>query len=88
VFTPLKVAEVDKNLSRKDEWNNILSLAFDKIQVKNWSVFRTEYNNYMSLYCQESVKQAIEDAQLTGLYITNDLANIFPEDRGSVVPLN
>lgn len=33
---------------------------------------------YMRLYCTEEVKGAIEKARLSGLFITPDLANIFP----------
>lgn len=87
-YIPMQVAKVDPSITHKDEWDEIVAIGFDEEHVKNWSVFRTEYNGYMHLYCQESIKIAIEDAQLTGLFITNDLANIFPEERGSVTKLN
>jgi hypothetical protein len=92
VFTPLRIAEdvngLDSRLSQKNEWGDVEHLAFNEDAVKNWAVFRTEYNGFMTLHCQAGVKNAIEDAELTGLYITNDLASIFPEDRSSVAPLN
>ena len=87
-YIPLRVAEVDPAITHKDEWGEIVSLGFDEEHVKDWSLFRTEYNGYMRLYCQESIKETIEGAQLTGLFITNDLANIFPEERGAVAKLN
>ena len=87
-YIPLRVAEIDPTITKRDEWEEIVSLGFDDEQVKNWSLFRTEYNGYTGLYCQESIKEAIEGAQLTGLFITNDLANIFPEERSSVAQLN
>ena len=87
-YIPLRVAEVDPAVTHKDEWEEIVSLGFSDENVQDWSLFRTEYNGCMRLYCQEAIKEAIEDAQLTGLYITNDLANIFPEDRASVTRIN
>lgn len=88
VFTPLRVAEADMRITLKNEWDEIVNLGFDEEQVKNWSLFRTEYNAYMRLYCSDSVKNAIEEASLSGLFITTDLANIFPEDRGDISELN
>lgn len=87
-YIPLQVAAVDPNLTRKNEWDEIVNLGFNEDQVKDYALFRTEYNGYMRLYAQESVKNIIESEKLTGLYITNDLANIFPEDRGSVAQIN
>lgn len=92
VFTPLKIAEdvngLDLKLSKKNEWGDVVHLAFNEEAVKNWTVFRTEYNAFMTLHCQEVVKKAIEETHLTGLYLTNDLANIFPENQTSFAPLN
>lgn len=88
IFTPLQVAEIDKGVTVKNEWDEITNIGFIEDQVKGWSVFRTEYNGYMRLYCQQHVKEAIESAGLKGLYVTPDLANIFPEERGDVSMLD
>lgn len=88
IFTPLRVAEVDKDVTHKNEWDDIVSLGFKEDQVQSWSVFRTEYNGYMRLYCQQHIKDAIENAHLSGIYITSDLANIFPEERQNVGSLD
>ena len=92
VFTPLRVAEdvngLDLKLSQKNEWNDVVHLAFNEEAVKNWALFRTKYNNFMTLHCQEAVKKAIEDTNLAGLYLTNDLGNIFPKNQTSFVDLN
>lgn len=88
IFTPLRVADVDKKVTVKNEWDEIVSLGFEEEQVKDWMLFRTEYNGYMRLYCGDTIKNAIENANLTGCYITSDLANIFPEERGNVADLN
>ncbi|WP_444997762.1 hypothetical protein [Aliikangiella sp. IMCC44359] len=87
-FTPLSVASVDPQVTKKNEWGDIVSLGFEENSVKNYAVFRTEYDGFTGLYCQENIKQAIEDNNLTGLYITTDLANIFPEDRSTVEKAN
>lgn len=88
LFNPLQVVQPDPKVTKKNEWEDIVSLGFDTNDCKNYSIFRTAFNGYKNLYCQESVKQAIEDNKLIGLYITNDLANIFPEDRESVEKVN
>ncbi|WP_444995436.1 hypothetical protein [Aliikangiella sp. IMCC44359] len=87
-FIPLQVADVDKKVTMKNEWEDIVSLGFSEDDVKEFSVFRTEYDAFIGLYCQDYIKDAIEQAGLTGLFITNDLANIFAEDRSAVSKLN
>ncbi len=92
IFVPLRVADdvggLDTNLSTKDEWGQVNNLAFHEDRVKDWSVFRTKFNSYHTLQCQQSVKDAIERAGLRGLYITPNLGNIFPEEPGAVSNLN
>lgn len=92
VYTPLRVAEdvkaLDTTLSKKNEWGDVEHLAFHEDKVNNWALFRTEYNRYGHIYCHEVIKTIIEQAGLTGLYFSNDLANIFPEERGDVADLN
>ncbi|WP_444998451.1 hypothetical protein [Aliikangiella sp. IMCC44359] len=87
-FTPLSVVDVDPKITLKNEWGDIENLGFNEKDVEKYAVFRTRYDGYIGLYCQDRVKQAIEDNSLTGLYITTDLANIFPEDRASVEKAN
>ncbi len=92
IYIPLKVAEdvdgLDTELSRKDEWGQVANLAFHEDRVKAWNVFRTEFNGYHTLQCQQAVKDAIEKAGFTGLYITPNLGNIFPEEPGAVSKIN
>ncbi|WP_299945881.1 hypothetical protein [uncultured Microbulbifer sp.] len=92
IFTPLRVAEktdgLDTKLTRMNPWGDVESIGFREEKVKGWSLFRAEFTSYMRLYCQQSVKDAIESTGLTGLYITNDLVNIFPEDKSFVTKLN
>ncbi len=87
-FIPLLVAKVDNHVTQMNEWEEITSLGFIEEDVKEYPIFRTDYDTYYRLFCQEPIKKAIEDNNLTGLYITNDLANVFPEDRSSVEKAN
>lgn len=92
IFIPLKVAEsadaLDEKLSRKNDWGDMENIAFHEELVASWSVFRSEFNAYMSVYCNEAVKEAIESNGLSGLYISPDLGNIFPEDRSGASALD
>lgn len=92
VYTPLRVAEhvdgLNTELSKKSEWGDVENLAFHESAVKDWNVFRAEFNNYLTLQCQDVVKEAIETAGLKGLYITPDLGRIFACERGDVESLN
>jgi len=92
IFTPLRVAEdvdgVNMELTKKNDWGYFSHLAFHEDRVADWAVFRAELNGYMSLYCQQGVKDAIEQAQLTGLYFSPDLANIYPEEQSAVIKPN
>jgi hypothetical protein len=83
-FIPLQVVQPDKKVSIKNEWEDMVSLGFHEDEVKKFSIFRTEFDAFIGLYCQDSIKDAIEQAALTGLFITCDLANIFPQDRSEV----
>lgn len=92
IFTPLRKAEdvdgLDSSLSKKNEWEDVEHLAFLEDQVRGFNLFRAEYTACMRLYCQESFKGAVQNANLTGLYFSPDLANIFPEERASVTRIN
>ncbi|OZG71830.1 hypothetical protein BTA51_19610 [Hahella sp. CCB-MM4] len=92
IFVPMRVADdvdaVDKNLSKKNDWGYFSHLSFNVDRLGDWKVFRTKLNGYQSIYCQEVVKEAIERDQLKGLYITSDLANIYPEDQNTISKLS
>lgn len=92
IFIPLQTAEsvngLNDKLSLKNDWGDMENIAFHEERVGNWAVFRSEFNAYMSIYCNEAIKDAIEANKLTGLFITPDLANIFPEERKDVTGLN
>lgn len=91
-FNPLRTAEdvdgLDETLSIKNEWLDVENLAFHEDKIKDWSIFRTAFDNYMTLQIQKPVKEAIEAAGLTGVYITSDLGRIFPEPRTDHIKAN
>lgn len=79
VFTPLNIAEevdaLDNNLSKKNDWGDIEHMAFHEDKIKGWTIFRAEFNTYMTPQCNQFVKEAIEHANLTGVFFTTDLGN-------------
>lgn len=79
MFNPLRLAEevdgVDNKLSVKNEWGDVEHVAFDEENVKDFSIFKTAFDSYFSVYCQQSVKDAIEHAGLKGVVLTTDLGN-------------
>ncbi|GLS25187.1 hypothetical protein [Marinibactrum halimedae] len=81
LFTPLRIAEdidaLDTALSKKNEWGDIEHLAFFEEKLKDWMVFRAEFNGYYTLQCKEIVKITIQRAKLTGVFFTPDLGNYF-----------
>ena len=92
IFIPMRVAEevnaVDTEHSKKNDWGYFSHLSFHEDCLGDWKIFRTKANGYQSIYCQDVVKEAVEKAQLKGLYMTSDLANIYPEDQSAVSKLN
>ncbi len=80
-FNPLSLAEnvdgLDENRSIKNEWGDIENTAFHEDRVKNFMIFRTKFDSYISAYCQEELKSAIEQAGLKGVFFTPDLGDRF-----------
>lgn len=77
---------LDDKLSTKNEFNELQSLAFHEDKVKNLSVFRTAFDDFMGVYCNEATKQAIESAGLNGVTFSPDLGNMFPPDSAAQEP--
>ncbi len=64
---------LNPKLCQKNEWGEISWLAFDETKVES-TVFRTEYDNFMSVFCTEALLNAYKAANLTGLVFTENLA--------------
>lgn len=80
------VAGVDSRLSSKNSFGELQSLAFVADKVKPFAVFRTAFDDYMGAYCNDSFKQTVEQAGLTGITFSTDLGNIFPPDPTATKP--
>ncbi len=81
IFNTLSVAEsvngLDEALSLKDEYGQRKNVAFHEDRVKDFMIFKTEFDSYISAYIQDELKQAIEAADLKGVYFTPDLGDPF-----------
>ena len=77
---------LDKKLSTKNEFYELQSLAFHEDRIKGFSVFRTAFDNFMGVYCNENFKLTIESAGLNGVSFSPDLGNIFPPDSTAQEP--
>jgi len=79
IFNTLSLAEsvggLDTELSSKDEMGNRTNIAFHANNVKEFSIFKTEFDHFISAYCQQSLKEAIESAELKGVFFTANLGN-------------
>lgn len=85
MFNPLSIAEtvdgVDETLTKKNEWGDLINLAFHEDKVKSFAIFRTNVDDHISAFCQQSVKDAIENADLKGVFFTVDLGNRYTQDQ-------
>lgn len=90
LFNILATAEevdgVDQAVSFKNEYGEMVSIGFHEDRVKGLHVFRTKFDKYMSVYCSEEFKQAVESAGLNGLVFSVDIGNIFPPDPNAKTP--
>lgn len=85
LFNVLSLAEdvdgVDKKLSTKNEFGEVQSLSFNEAKVKDFALFRTGFDGYMGIYCNDKLKAAIEENKFKGITFSNDIGNIFPPDE-------
>lgn len=79
IFNPLSLAEavdgLDKKLSVKNEWGEVENIAFHNDKVKAFNIFKSYFDAHYNVFCQESVKEAVEQADLKGVIFTPDLGN-------------
>jgi hypothetical protein len=69
----LEDSALNPKLCQKNEWGEISWLAFNEAKVES-TVFRTEDDNFMSVFCTEALINAYKAANLTGLVFTENLA--------------
>jgi len=55
----------------------IKKLKFKEHKLKDTLVFKTNYDEYVGIFCNNKFKQLVEDANLKGIVFKLDLASIF-----------
>ncbi len=69
---------VDAQLTTRNEWGDLQSLAFLEEKVAHFNVFRSDIDGYGGVYCNDTFKKAVEEAGLKGILFTNDLTALSP----------
>ena len=79
MFNPLRLAEelgaLNEAYCVKNEWDEVEHIAFHEDKLTSVTAFRTEFDDYLSLFCNEKLKQAVEQHQLTGVTFNASLGN-------------
>lgn len=75
LFNPLALEDnaLNKGLCKKNEWDEIVWIDFNEEQV-NSPLFRIEYDNFFSVFCNEKFQSAYKEARLNGLVFNTNLA--------------
>ncbi len=82
IFNPQCIVEVNTKLSIRDENNEITSIVFNQENL----LFKTEFDNYLSLFCNKEFKKIIENNNLKGLCFSSDLSCYQLQDETSKPP--
>lgn len=87
IFNPLLTVEqlnaIDEKFTVHDQHGNLESFGFQEKKLKEAALFKTKLDTYKGIFCNESVKQASEDAGLTGVNFYPDVANTIGETYGT-----
>ena len=90
IFNPLKVADevegVDEKLSIKNNYSEIESLFFREENVKHFPIFKTQFDSYIGIYCNQKFRDIVEKNNLQGLNFREDLGNIYSDDPNVCSP--
>jgi len=81
IFNCLTLGQVDEINSAQIIENGtsmgVEKLAFNAVDVDGKIAFKTQFNHCMDLFCNESLKQKVEEAALTGIIFDENLAANF-----------
>lgn len=55
------------------------TLAFNDDAINDELIFKTEYNDFQSIFCTETFKELVEAADLKGLAFSSDLVEPMPD---------
>lgn len=87
IFNPLLTAEqlraVDKKLTTHDKHGNLEHFGFIEDKLQDTAIFKTELDTFKGIFCSEEVKQACEEAGLTGTNFNPDVSNPIGEGYGT-----
>lgn len=81
IFNPLDIVKASKH-STKNEFGDITHISFNE----EHTLFKTDFDGYNGVFCDQAVRDTIEKAGLKGLVFDVDLANIFLDDGTSCKP--
>ena len=83
LFNVLKVIDqdaIDESQSEqklKDgQYEGLVKLKFREDKIKDLLLFRTSYDEYLNIYCQDDFKNMVEKSALSGLIFKTDLAGV------------
>lgn len=86
IFNPLKTAEsesaIDKKSITHDEHGFLSNFSFIEEKLNNISVFKTELDTYLGLFCTAEFKSKVENADLKGIAFGQDISNPVGESYG------
>lgn len=79
IFNPLKIVKADSRLSTKNNIGDASSIVFSE----EHEVFRTSFDDYYGVFCNQDFKGVVEKQGLTGIAFECDLSNVF-EKTGDI----
>lgn len=92
IVNPLKIAEnfeaLNQKCSIKNEWGDLQALDFYEDKLTGTCIFRSKYEGYFGIFCNEDFKSAVESQDLKGITFGEDLGNIFPPDPSAQSPVS
>ncbi|MBB3062811.1 hypothetical protein [Microbulbifer rhizosphaerae] len=78
IFNCRTTKPADESKSQKEMMNGLqtglINLDFDPTDIAGAPVFKTDYDLFGSLYCDEQFKSLVEENSLTGITLREDLA--------------
>ncbi len=90
LFNAFSLAEdvdaIDRKLSLKNEYDELISLGFHQDKLDKTTIFRTAFDNFMSFFCLESFVQLVTQSGLKGICFSENISNMFPPDPSAQQP--
>lgn len=81
IFNPCKFGKENLQLCEKEYIDGVdigfKSISFDEDDVKNKLIFKSKITDCAVLYCNEKLKNIIEENQLAGIIFDSDINNIY-----------